>query len=137
MRGLGNRLKQRIKQLDLNGAQMARRLGLGESRFGQYANDLAEPDLELLIKMAFGMEATPHQLLGLEPMSPLPDPDDPRAVWLAELQRFLPLLSADDLQILVATVKATLRVRHGVGRSGDAADVADGSDGAAADADPA
>jgi len=44
MQGFGARLMARARELGLSNAEVARRAGLSERRFGNYATDIREPD---------------------------------------------------------------------------------------------
>lgn len=114
MRGFGDRLKRRAKELGLSGAEVARRANIGESRYSNYANDINEPDLEAVVRLAYVLEATPGQLLGAEDMPPLPGQAAPRQAWIDTLLGYLPMLSEDELRILVRWVKVAHRVRRGL-----------------------
>src|ERR1700750_3131263 len=52
MPGLGARLAARARELGLSNAEVARRAGLSERRFGNYVTDTREPDLHTLTILA-------------------------------------------------------------------------------------
>ncbi len=116
MRGLRQRIDERLKQLGTNRSRVARRLGLSSQRFGQYVNEDHEPDLELTVKIAAALEVTVGQLLGAEPMPPPPGHDDPRAAWLEDLATTVRHLSDDEVRMLVTGLKAALQSRTGLQR---------------------
>ncbi len=67
MRGLGERLKERTRELGLTDSEVARRLGLSQARYSHYANDVHEPDLETLVRIAQTLGMSSDQALGLTP----------------------------------------------------------------------
>ena len=67
MRGLGERLKERTRELGLTDSEVARRLGLSQARYSHYANDLHEPDLETLVRITQVLGMSADRALGLAP----------------------------------------------------------------------
>jgi transcriptional regulator with XRE-family HTH domain len=51
MKGLGQRLRERARELGLADAAVAERLGLSQQRYQNYASDQTEPDLETLVRI--------------------------------------------------------------------------------------
>ena len=66
-------LASRAKELGLTNAEVARRAGLSERRYGHYVRGRNEPDLATLIRIAEVLETTPNVLLGVE-KAPKADP---------------------------------------------------------------
>lgn len=68
---LGKNLRARAASLGLTLAEAARRSGVSERRFGNYATGLRNPDLQTLIRIAKALQTTPNELLGVnvEPQS--------------------------------------------------------------------
>jgi transcriptional regulator with XRE-family HTH domain len=71
MEGFGERLKRRAKELGLTDSEVARRLGMQQSRYSRYVLDAREPDLATLVKICRLLGTTPNALLGFggEPKS--------------------------------------------------------------------
>ena len=67
MRGLGERLKERTRELGLTDSEVARRLGLSQARYSHYANGVHEPDLETLVRIAQVLGMSADQVLGMAP----------------------------------------------------------------------
>lgn len=65
MKVFGERLKQQAQNLGISNAEAARRAGLAERRFNNYANDEREPDLKTLVNIAKALETSPDHLLGV------------------------------------------------------------------------
>jgi len=64
MRDLGKRLRERARQLNLSDAEVARRAGLNERRYGHYVTGMREPNLETLVRICAVLEITPNEVLG-------------------------------------------------------------------------
>ncbi|TGT53514.1 XRE family transcriptional regulator [Mesorhizobium sp. M00.F.Ca.ET.170.01.1.1] len=56
-------LRRRAEQLGLSNAEVARRAGLSERRYGNYVSGRREPDLATLVKIATVLATTPNELL--------------------------------------------------------------------------
>ena len=66
MNGFGERLKARARELGLSDAEIARRLNLSHGRYNHYANNVNEPDLATLKRIAAVLQTRPDDLLGVE-----------------------------------------------------------------------
>ena len=66
MQVFSNRLRLEAKALGLPDAEVARRAGLSERRYGNYVAGIREPDLATLVKIAAALSTTPNRLLGIE-----------------------------------------------------------------------
>ena len=66
MQVLGERLRKRAKELDLTGAEVARRAGLSPRRYGNYVTGNREPDLQTLVRICRVLTTTPDQVLGFD-----------------------------------------------------------------------
>ncbi len=64
MRGFGERLRRRAKELGKSDAQVARECGIGTRRYGNYVTNDREPDLTTLLTIAKALEVSPNWLLG-------------------------------------------------------------------------
>ncbi len=69
-------VRERAAELGLSQAEVARRTGISERRFGHYLGGRSEPDLKLLIKIAATLGVTPNQLLGVEPRASVKKNDE-------------------------------------------------------------
>lgn len=65
MKQLAQALKDRARELNLTNAEVARRAGLLERRYGNYAAGVREPDLATFVRIAEVLETTPDALLGI------------------------------------------------------------------------
>lgn len=77
MDGFGRALRQRASEIGLSDAEVARRAGLDEGRYGNYVRDAREPDLATLVKISRVLATTPNALLGVGTET---SADYPRAV---------------------------------------------------------
>lgn len=77
MDGFGRALRQRASEIGLSDAEVARRAGLDEGRYGNYVRDAREPDLATLVKISRVLATTPDALLGVADHTPN---DHPRAI---------------------------------------------------------
>lgn len=69
MDGLGEKLRIRARELGLTDAEVARRVGLSQSRYANYVVNKREPDFATFIKICRVLGTTPDLLLsfGAEP----------------------------------------------------------------------
>jgi transcriptional regulator with XRE-family HTH domain len=65
MQGLGKRLKLRAKALGMTDSEVARRLGLSQGRYSNYVNEVVEPDLGTLVRIARALGLTADEVLGM------------------------------------------------------------------------
>jgi transcriptional regulator with XRE-family HTH domain len=66
---LAKRLRERARQLELKDAEVARRAGLSERRYGHYVRGLREPDFATLLRICDVLDVTPNDLLLGEPLA--------------------------------------------------------------------
>jgi len=64
---LAQSLRRRAEELGLSHAEIARRVGVSERRYGHYVAGRNEPDLATLVRVAKVLETTPNDLLGFGP----------------------------------------------------------------------
>ena len=65
MKGFGERLRARAKELGLTDSEVARRTGLTQRRYSNYVNETVEPDLGTLVRIVRALGTTADQALGL------------------------------------------------------------------------
>ncbi|HYH20697.1 MAG TPA: helix-turn-helix transcriptional regulator [Azospirillum sp.] len=66
MHVLPSRLKARARELRLTDADVARRAGLTERRYGHYVTGTRRPDYETLLRLCGVLGTSPNDLLGYE-----------------------------------------------------------------------
>lgn len=64
MAGIGEKLRERAIELGLTDVEIARRVGLSQSRYANYVLDKREPDFGTLRKICSVLRTTPNFLLG-------------------------------------------------------------------------
>jgi transcriptional regulator with XRE-family HTH domain len=57
------RLRERARQLELTDAEVARRAGLSERRYGHYVRGARQPDFQTLVRICAALDTTPNDLL--------------------------------------------------------------------------
>lgn len=67
MVGLGRRLKERARELGWSDAEVARRLGIAQTRYANYVTDRHEPDLGTLLRICRILGMDVGTLLGEGP----------------------------------------------------------------------
>lgn len=96
---IGQKLQQRARELGLSDAEVARRVGLGQSRYANYLSGTREPDLATLAKICRILNLRPDTLLEFDAW-PNTEPDEHRLI-----QRILATLPALNLTSLRTVAK--------------------------------
>ena len=76
MKGLGERLRARGRQLGWSDSEIARRSGVGQTSYANYLADRHEPDLSTFARISAALGVPPAELLG----RPVPVPDETTAM---------------------------------------------------------
>ena len=63
MEGLGKRLREKARILGLSDSEVARRLGLSQTRYHNYVSDITEPDLATLLRICRVLGTSPDEVL--------------------------------------------------------------------------
>lgn len=113
MQQFGKNLRQKARELGLTDAEVARRVGISERRYGFYVTGDREPDLATLLKIADVLMTSADQLLRL---SNKPKPSV-RDRLQAQIQASAETLPTEHLQLLADTAMAFSRhsTKGGVG----------------------
>lgn len=64
MEGLGDRLRARARELGWSDAEVARRVGLAQTRYANYVTDRHEPDLATFVRICSVLGVSASELLG-------------------------------------------------------------------------
>jgi transcriptional regulator with XRE-family HTH domain len=102
MQGFGARLAARARELGLTNAEVARRAGLSERRFGNYATDTREPDLQTLTVLARVLAMGTDELLGVKPPGAITERDR----LLAQIQVALGQVPDSYLELISVQLRA-------------------------------
>ena len=105
-------LRKRAEQLGLSHAEVARRTGLSERRYGNYVTGRREPDLALLVRIAEVLQTTPNALLGIERSA---HDSSPRARLTDRLKAAADLMLDADLEAAVIQAEAVVALRRRAG----------------------
>jgi transcriptional regulator with XRE-family HTH domain len=98
----GKRLRERAKQLDLSDAEVARRAGLAERRYGHYVRGHREPDFRTLMRICAVLDLTPNDLL----LSDAPARPTARERWMSRLFVAARALDVGGLRLAVRQIEA-------------------------------
>lgn len=63
MKGLGERLRARARRLGWSDSEVARRVGLAQTRYANYVIDKHEPDLTTLLRICAVLETSVAEML--------------------------------------------------------------------------
>jgi transcriptional regulator with XRE-family HTH domain len=99
-------LRRRAEELGISNAEVARRAGLTERRYGNYVSGRREPDLATLVRIASVLATTPNDLLAEQEQEKMP----------AELKQHralaaLSVLQDDDLERVTIMLEALAKAR--------------------------
>ena len=64
------RMRARAQELGLSDAEVARRLGIAQSRYANYISGLRAPDFGTFLRICATLSTTPSILLGVDEASP-------------------------------------------------------------------
>lgn len=96
-------LKKRAQELGLSNAEVARRAGLTERRYGNYITGRREPDLATLVRIATVLESTPNILLSFDDGTAKPTPEE---LLKAQITSAANALDGRDLQVMAVAMQA-------------------------------
>ena len=106
---LGQNLQARARELGLSDAEVARRLGLGQSRYANYVSGLREPDFETFIKICRVLETEPNTMLEFVP---LPQDQELTSLSLQRCMAALKGLNADSLHVAAYLLDALVSAQN-------------------------
>ena len=102
MQVFAQRIRQRARELGLSDAEVARRAGLSERRYGYYATGEREPNLGTLVRICEVLGATPNDLLLPEGKPP---PQSRRDRVLARVSSATDHLSVAELELAACQIE--------------------------------
>lgn len=114
MQVLTTKLRERARELGLTDAEVARRAGLTEPRYGHYVAGTRRPDYDTLLRLCHVLGTSPNALLGFDPLM---EQTDTRSRMEGELQVHARALSDDDLSLTIKQVKLLIEHRRAKGAS--------------------
>ncbi len=107
MEPLATNLRKYARLLGLSNAEVARRSGLTDRRYGNYVTGDREPDLATLIRISETLQTTPNDLLGIS-RERMAEGVETKVLRLQEVAR---LLQPGDLEILIIQAEAIVAAR--------------------------
>lgn len=112
MKGLGDRMRVRARELGIPDAEVARRAGLTQQRYSNYVSDRHEPDLETFARLCAALQVSADSLLG-DPVFVPPPPELETALTKLDSEAMTALaLIAEALALRVASSPARLPTTH-------------------------
>ena len=102
------RLRERARQLELSDAEVARRAGLSERRYGHYVRGAREPDFGTLMRICAVLDVTPNDLL----LADAPSRRSAHDRWLSRLVAAGRTLDTDGVKLAVRQVEALIEHRN-------------------------
>ena len=106
MDAFAKRLRDRARELGLSDAEVARRAGLAERRYGHYTRGVRQPDFQTLLRICKVLGNTPNDLL-IKPAAKIkPQERWQERLWAAGVQ-----LDPDDLKIAVGQIEVFIDLR--------------------------
>jgi transcriptional regulator with XRE-family HTH domain len=112
METFAQRIRERARELGLSDAEVARRAGLSERRYGYYATGEREPNLATLVRICEVLAATPNDLLLAEGKPPA---QSGRERVLARISAAIDRLNLADLELAACQIECL--TAHGPGRT--------------------
>jgi transcriptional regulator with XRE-family HTH domain len=108
MQVFAQRIRERARELGLSDAEVARRAGLSERRYGYYATGEREPNLTTLIRICEVLAVTPNDLLLSDGR---PRPQSARDRVMARISTATNNLSIGELELAACQVECLLTHR--------------------------
>jgi transcriptional regulator with XRE-family HTH domain len=102
----GQRLREFARELSLSDAEVARRSGLTERRYGHYVTGAREPDLATVLRICRTLNCSPNELLDWPEPAKRRSPQDRLERQLLSAARNL---SKAHLEVLVIEAQALAR----------------------------
>lgn len=103
MERFATNLRRRAEQLGISNAEVARRAGLSDRRYGNYVSGRREPDLSTLVRIASVLAITVDELVGSTPSKDVRTTEE---MFQERIASALQALRADDLQRLAVMIEA-------------------------------
>lgn len=103
MEPFATNLRLRAEQLGISNAEVARRAGLSDRRYGNYVSGRREPDLSTLVRIASVLAITVDELVGSTSNDGVRTSEE---VFQERIASALQALRADDLQRLAVMIEA-------------------------------
>ena len=109
MEPFATNLRRRAELLGISNAEVARRAGLTDRRYGNYVTGRREPDLSTLVRIATVLSISVDELIG---MAPEKDVKTVEEIFQERIISALHALKADDLKRLAVMIEALTSARE-------------------------
>jgi transcriptional regulator with XRE-family HTH domain len=106
------RLRERARYLELSDAEVARRAGLAERRYGHYVRGVREPDFSTLLRICAVLDVTPNDLLLAGPSGRRPSRDR----WLARLNASARHLDVEAIKLAVHQIEGLVEYLRAISK---------------------
>ncbi|MFA7416648.1 MAG: helix-turn-helix transcriptional regulator [Rhizobium sp.] len=103
MEPFATNLRRRAEQLGISNAEVARRAGLSDRRYGNYVSGRREPDLSTLIRIAAVLAVSVDELVGANEVHLARTSEE---IFQERIVAALRALRSDDLQRLAVMIEA-------------------------------
>jgi transcriptional regulator with XRE-family HTH domain len=103
MEPFATNLRRRAEQLGISNAEVARRAGLSDRRYGNYVSGTREPDLTTLVRIATVLAITVDELVGHASSREVRTSEE---LFQARITSALQALQANDLRRLAVMIEA-------------------------------
>jgi transcriptional regulator with XRE-family HTH domain len=103
MEPFATNLRRRAELLGITNAEVARRAGLTDRRYGNYVTGRREPDLSTLVRIATVLSISVDELIG---MTPEKDVKTTEEIFQERINSALRALKAEDLSRLAVMIEA-------------------------------
>lgn len=108
MKGLGQRLRERARELGLADATIAERLGLSQQRYHNYISDQTEPDFQTLVRICRALATEPNAVLGFAKPGTEGDGDE-RSALQSRISAAIVTMDSPTLRVTAAVVDTLAR----------------------------
>lgn len=106
--GLGQRLRERARELGLADATVAERLGLSQQRYHNYISDQTEPDFLTLVRICGALATEPNAVLGFPGTEAEADGDE-RSALQSRILAAIATMDPPTLRVTAAVVDTLAR----------------------------
>jgi transcriptional regulator with XRE-family HTH domain len=108
MEPFATNLRRRAEQLGISNAEVARRAGLSDRRYGNYISGRREPDLSTLVRIAKVLGTRVDELIGMNPGDQVRTSEE---LFQERIIAAVQALRSDDLQRVAIMIEALASAR--------------------------
>jgi transcriptional regulator with XRE-family HTH domain len=108
MEPFATNLRRRAEQLGISNAEVARRAGLSDRRYGNYISGRREPDLSTLVRIANVLGTSVDELVGMNLSEQVRTTEE---LFQERIMAAIKALRSDDLQRVAIMIEALASAR--------------------------